>query len=166
MQLLLFLFLPFFLFSLTLGSPADLLYIKKLISDESQLLDSKDYAGLVNIFTTNATYSADRLAPNICGIDNIKAAIARLVPREIETQFATNTESITLLSPLDEQGAASTATGVVYLTAMFFGQGDLAGQTLTFFARYEDKYVKTGDHAYHGGWRISERFFLSFVSGP
>ena len=161
MQLLLLFSL---LFSLTLGSPFDVLYIKKLIADESQLLDSKDYAGLANIFTKNATYNAGRPSPNVYGIDNIQATLAELLPPSLITFQTIRTESITLSPPFDEQGAAGTATGVVYLSATNFGSGDLAGQTLIVLAKYEDKYVKTGDFARYGGWRISERLFFGFVS--
>lgn len=48
MQLLLL--LSFVFFTLTLGSPADILNIQKVIADESHLVDSKNFAELVNIF--------------------------------------------------------------------------------------------------------------------
>lgn len=89
------LLLSLFFISLALGSPSDDVYIKKLVADEAQKVDTK--------------------------------------------------ESITLLPPFDEQGAAGTATGVVYTTVTSIGQGDLTGQALVFFAKYNDKYVKTGD---------------------
>lgn len=161
MQLLLL--LSFVFFSLTLCSPADVLYIKKLIADESQLLDSKDFAGLVDIFTTNATYNAGPPSPDANGIDNIQATLAKILPKEIVTQISTSTESITLLPPFDEQGAAGTATGVVYYSAVEFGTGDSAGKTEIILAKYVDKYVKTGRRARYGGWRISER--RSFIFG-
>ena len=164
MQLLLLCFCVFF--SLALGSPADILYIKKLIADESQLLDSKDFAGLANIFTSNAIYNAGSPSPDRNGIENIQAALAIILPKEIVSQISTSTESITLLAPFDEQGAAGTATGVVYYTAVLFGTGDSAGKTQIILAKYVDKYVKTGDRARYDGWRISERRSFIFVSYP
>lgn len=160
MQLLLL--FSFFFFSLTLGSPADVLYIEKLDADEAQLLDAKDFAGLVNIFTRNATYNPGSPAPNVYGIENIQATLAAILPPGTITQTAINTESITLLPPFDEQGAARTASGVVYTTVSYIGQGDLTGQVLVFFAKFVDKYVKTENTARYAGWRISERFFVAF----
>ena len=154
-----------FLFSFALGSPSDVLYIKKLSTDEPQKLSNKDFDGLENIFTKNATYNAG-IPPNVYGVDEIKAILATILPPEVITQSAITTQSITLLPPFDEQGAAGTATGVVYVTTSYIGQGDLEGQGLFYFARYEDKYVKTGDFARYGGWRISERLYFSFVSCP
>ena len=163
MQLLLVFFL--FFFSLALGSPSDVLYIEKLSADEAQKLDNKDFDGLEKIFTKNATYNAGE-GPNVYGIDNIKPLLASILPPEVISQSTITTSSITLLAPFDEQGAAGSAVGVVYVTASYIGQGDLEGQGLFFFAKYKDKYVKTGDFARYGGWRISERLFVAFVSCP
>lgn len=158
MQLLLLFSL--FLFSLALGSPSDVLYIEKLIADEAQFLDAKDFAGFVNIFTKNATYNAGGSLPNVYGIDNIEAQFSSLLGQEIITQNSINAESIKLLPPFDEQGAAGTATGVISTTAVNF----VAGEVQILFAKYQDKYVKTGDFSRYGGWRISERFFIVIVS--
>ena len=163
MQLLLVLSL--FLFSVAFGSPADVLYIEKLIADEAQLLDAKDFAGLVNIFTKNAAYNRGA-GPNVYGINNIQATLSPILPPEVITQNAVNTESITLLPPFNEQGAAGTASGVVYTTISNIGQGNLTGQVYVNFAKYEDKYVKTGESARYGGWKISQRFLVPFVSCP
>lgn len=157
--------LSLFLFSVAFGSPADVLYIEKLVADEAQLLDAKDFDGLANIFTKNAIYNPGA-GPNINGIDNIQAALSAILPPEVITQDAINTESITLLPPFNEQGAAGTASGVVYTTVSNIGQGDLTGQVYAIFAKYEDKYVKTGESARYGGWKISQRFFVPIVSCP
>ena len=164
MQLLFLLALSFV--CLTLGIPADILYIQKLVADEGQLLDAKNFAGLVDIFTKNASYNPGSPEPTVNGIGSIQATLAAILPPEVITHNAINTESITLSPPFDELGAAGTASGVVYATVSYIGQGDLAGQALIFLAKYEDKYVKTGDFALHGGWRISQRFFIEFVSCP
>ena len=156
--------LSLFFLSVALGSPSDILYIQKLNADEAHKLDNKDFAGLGNIFTKNASYNAGAPSQTVYGIDNIQAILAEILPPELLTENAISTESITLLPPFDEQGAAGTATGVVYSTTANIGQGDLEGQGVFFRAKYKDKYVKTGDFAIHGGWRISERLFISFVS--
>lgn len=158
--------LSLFFVSLALSSPSDVLHIKKLVAEEPQLLDAKDFAGLVNVYTKNATYNTGEGLPNIYGIASIQAALVVDLPPETLTQGAISTESITLLPPFDEQGAAGTATGVLYLTFSYIGQGDLAGQVLVLFAKYEDTYVKTRNSARYGGWRISKRYFVLFVSCP
>lgn len=162
MQLLLLLSL--FFFSLTFGSPSDVLYIKKLTADVAQSLDSKDFAQFVNFFTNNVIYKRGGSSPIINGTHNVKAALADIHPPEVITQTAINTESITLLPPFDEQGAAGRARGVVYVTASYIGQGNLTSQVAVYFAKFEDEYVKTGNIAPYGGWRISRRFFINFVS--
>ncbi|MCJ1266220.1 hypothetical protein MMC22_006103 [Lobaria immixta] len=161
MQLLVLLSLS--LSSLALGSPSDVLYIEKLNADNAQLLDTKNFTGLANVFTKNASYNPG-YGPNIIGIDNIQTTLASLFQPELISQRAITTQSITLLPPFDEQGAAATATGVVYLTIAQIGQGDLAGQALIVFGKFVDKYVKTGDFGRYGGWRISERVGVRFVS--
>ncbi|MCJ1462889.1 hypothetical protein MMC07_001493 [Pseudocyphellaria aurata] len=155
------LLLSLFFVPLSLESPSDDLYIKKLTADEAQTLDAQNFPKLADFFIKNATYNAG-IGPTVYGIDSIKAVLATHLPPEVITQNNISTESITLLPPFDEQGAASTAIGVVYTTAAYIGQGNLTGQALIFFAKYEDKYVKTGDFAHHGGWKISERFFVPF----
>ncbi|MCJ1429665.1 hypothetical protein MMC29_007580 [Sticta canariensis] len=160
MQLLLL--LPFYFFSFALGSLSDILYIEKLNADEAQALDNKDFAALEDIFTKNATYNHNfPSSPTVYGIDKIKTVLASDAPPGVISQNTASTESIQLLPPFDEQGAASTATGVVYTTTSFIGQGDLEGQGLFFFAKYKDKYVKTGNFALYGGWRISERIYIA-----
>lgn len=164
MQLLLLLSL--FFFSIACGSPPDVLYIEKLSADQSQALDNKDFAALKNIYAKNAVYNPGLPAPNTYGVDKIQALLASFFPKEVISQNLVSTESITLQPPFDEQGAAGTATGVVYLTVSYIGQGATEGQALVLFAKFNDKYVKTGDFAFHGGWRISQRFFTLFVSCP
>ncbi|MCJ1424014.1 hypothetical protein MMC29_001901, partial [Sticta canariensis] len=158
----LFLLLSLFLSSFALGSPSDVLYIQKLDADDAQKLDNKDFAGLEHIFTKTATYIDTGADPQqtYYGIGNIRAFLAEVFPPERITQNVISTESITLLPPFDEQGAASTATGVVYLTSTSIGQGDSEGQGLVVFAKYKNNYIKTEDFASYGGWRIGEQFFI------
>lgn len=164
----LFLLLSLFFSSFALASPSDVLYIEKLDADDVQKLDNKDFAGLTNIFTKNATYIDTGAVPQRTydGISNIQAFLAEVFPPERLTQNVISTESITLLPPFDEQGAAGTATGVVYLTSTTIGQGDSEGQGLVVFAKFKNNYIRTEDLAFYGGWRITEQFFIPVVSCP
>lgn len=152
-----------FFFSLVLSSPSDVLYIQKLFIDNVQLLDAKDFAGLVNIFTKDSINNPG-VGPNIIGIENIQATLATIYPPEVITQTAISTQSVTLLPPFDEQGAAGTASSVDYVSATYIGQGNLTGQALVGIGKFNHKYAKTGDFALHGGWRISESYLTLFVS--
>lgn len=164
----LFLLLSLFLFPVALGSPSDILYLEKLNADVAQVVDSKNLTGLVNIFTENAIFNYNRGAgtASVVGVDKIQALLARTVPPEVISARFVGTESFTLLPPFDEQGAASTATGVVYIALIYIGQGHLAGQSATLYGKFDDIYVKTSDFTLYGGWRISQRFSTEFVSCP
>ena len=152
--------------SLAFGSSDDVLYIEKLVADEGILLDTKNFAGLANIFTPNGSYNAN--APGepstVYGIQNIQAILAKIIGPGTITHNAVSTQSITLGPEFNEQGAAGAATGVIYVVFTFIGQKDLAGQALSFYAKYEDTYVRTGDISLYAGWRISTRSFIGFVS--
>ena len=120
MQLLLL--LPLFFFSLALGSPSDVLYIKKLNADVAQASDNKAFSEFETFFTKNVTYNIGVAGePNVYGLDNLKAKLTEILPPGSITQQAVNTQSITLLPPFDEQGAAGTATSVVYSVITFIG---------------------------------------------
>ena len=70
--------------------------------------------------TKNATYNPG-FGPNVYEIDAIQASVAEILVPEVITQVNVNTESITLLPPFDEQGAAGTATSVIYVPTIFIG---------------------------------------------
>lgn len=149
-------------YCLAFGSPSDIDNIVKVSADEVRYLDKKDFASFSKVFTKNATYNAGE-GPNVYGIPSIQKVLANIV-KDVPSQSALSTTSINLLPPYDEQGSASAAEAEIYTTDTFFGRGDLSGQVLVFFAKYVDKYEKTADVATYGGWRISQRFFVSFVS--
>ena len=151
-----------FFLSLALGSPSDIDNIEKVSADEVRALDRKDFASFSKYFTQNASYNAGA-GPNVYGVPAIQKLLKAVV-QNVPSQSALTTTSITLLPPFDEQGDATAAEAEVYTTDTFFGTGKLAGQILTFYAKYEDKYEKTTDSANYGGWKLSQRFFVSFVS--
>ncbi|MCJ1269034.1 hypothetical protein MMC22_008922 [Lobaria immixta] len=156
------LFISLFFFSLALASPADVHYLGQLIEDEAQLFDAKDLAGFANLFTKNATYNPD--TTNVHGMNNIEKILSRVFLSEVISQSAVKTKSFALLPTFNGQGAAGTATGTVYTTISFIGQGNLTGQVYTVFAEHNDMYVKTEQFARYGGWKISERFFVEFYT--
>ena len=59
----------------------------------------------------------------------------------------------------------SKATALTYVTTTYFGHGNLTGQTLALYGRFQDDLVKTKDVG-HGGWRIDARVLTPFVRSP
>lgn len=117
----------------------------------------------MNLFTQKFTSNVNREL-TVSGVDALQAAFVNTFVPELIPQNAISTESITLLPPFDEQGSAGSATGILYFTTTTIGRGDLAGQALTVFVKFEDKYVKTGGFARYGGWRINAQNYIAIVS--
>lgn len=128
-----------------------------------RVITTSDVKDFVNLFTQNVTYNVNGEL-TISRADALQAASVNTFVPELIHQHAISTESITLLPPFDGESAARSATGVLYFTTTTIGRGDLAGQALTAFVKFEDKYVKTGIFARYGGWRINARNNIAIVS--
>ena len=158
---LLFLALTF-LFTPSLTSPSDILYIQKLTADFSINLDTKNYKALDTEFLPTATYDAG--SGVVTGLPNIKKLLSGIVANAV-TQGSITTQSISL-SPqsFDTQGSASEASAATYGIVTNIGQGKNAGKVFTVYGLWKDKLVKMGNFAEYGGWRFSARVFQSLVS--
>lgn len=168
MHLPLLLKLSLFSFVLpSFGSPADILYIQKSLSDFALISDSGSISGVPDfstfdkVFTNNATFDFDSPLGVVRGLANVETAFKRNLPPGTVTQNAVSTESI-LLSGFDDQGSARRATALSYLTTTFLGQGNLTGEIVTLYVRFEDTLVKTNLQG-NGGWRITSRITKYFV---
>lgn len=152
---------------LSLGSPTDILYIQKCLSDYAFIADSGSFTGvpdfstLGNVFTHNATYDFGGPPGLLRGLADIEASFKVIFPPGTISQNKVTTKSISL-SGFDDQGSASEATALSYDTNTFFGQGNLTGQIVTSYARFSDKLVKTNLLG-NGGWRITTRVTSRFV---
>lgn len=164
MQLLLLLALIFF--SPALGSPSDVLYINMLNADVAQATDKAAYSEFGNFFAKDAHYNFGGPGLDAYGVNQITAGFINNVPAGSIQVNVVSSESIRLLPPFDDLGAAGNATGVQYKEVVFVGQGSLQGQSYTAFGKYNDKYIKTGEFTRYGGWRIQERLWTYFVSFP
>lgn len=153
---------------LSLGSPADILYIQKCLSDFAIISDSGSLSGVPDfstfnqVFTNNITLDFGAPPGVIHGLANVEAVFTKNIPPGTITQNAVTTQSISL-SGFDVQGSASGATALSYLTLTYFGQGNLTGQIVALYVRFEDTLVKTNLRE-NGGWRISTRISKYFVS--
>lgn len=157
--------LPFlaltFLFSPSLSSPGDVLYIKELTADFAINLDAKNFNAFDSEFIPTATY--DPGPGPVTGIPNIKKALAGIVVGNV-TQSSLTTQSISLSPTFDTQGSASRASATTYAIVSYIGQRADAGKVFIVYGLFKDQLVKTGDFGDYGGWRFRSRVFQSLVS--
>lgn len=151
-----------FLFSTpSLSSPSDVLYIEKLTADFAINLDLKNFKAFEVEFIPTATYDPGNGA--VKGVPAIQKALAAVVGNNV-TQSSLTTQSINLAPPFDVQGAAGKASAITYAIVSYIGQDDDAGKVFIFYGLFKDKLVKTGDFGNYGGWKFSERAFVTLVS--
>lgn len=167
MRNLLFHFALLFCFSSpSLCSPDDYQNIEKVAAQYSILIDRLNFAALDTVFTSNATFNFHNpKVPLLHGIEAIERTLAALAPPGTVSQHTVSTHSISL-SGSDRKtdgGAASTAQALSYTVATYFGTGNLTGQILTYYGKFDDTLVKTSLPG-NGGWRIDTRDLGFFVS--
>lgn len=151
------------LFTPSLSSPSDILYIQKLTADFSITLDTKAFDAFDQQFLKNATYQAGLEAEIAVGIPAIKKTLAAIVGTLL-TQGSVTTQSISLAS-FDCQGSASRASAITYAIITNIGKAPAdKGKVYVVYGFWKDVLVKTGDFAEYGGWRFSARVFQSLVS--
>ena len=127
------------------------LEIRQKISLYALAIDQKNFGLLSDVFTPNAVAN---YPPNniITGLPAIQAFLKSQLA-DIVTQ---HTISSTVVDFVDKRFPNSTS----YLVAYYFGQGNLTGQTLSFYGRYLDRWEFKD-----GGWRSRSRELVFFVSG-
>ena len=143
-----------FLFTPSISSPDDVLYIQKLIADFSLNLDAKNFQAVDSTFLPTATFDSDTGV--VTGIPAIKKFLAGIVQNNA-TQSTLSTQSIDLAAPFDVQGSASNASATSYLSVSYIGQGVNAGKVIVASGSFKDQLVKTGDFGIYGGWKFSSR---------
>ena len=127
--------------------------IRDKISLYSIALDTKNFALLSEVLTVDTVGNYGLPPPNalVHGLaDNqkvLKAAIDGYVTQE--------TISTTVVDFIDESSPNSTA----YLVANYFGKGNLTGQLLSVYGKYEDSWAFEA-----GSWKIKSRTLSFFVS--
>ena len=166
MRCLLFLSALLFLFSSpSAGSPDDYQNIEKVASQYSILLDTLNFSALGTVFTNNATFDFHNpKVPILHGIEAIKKTLAALAPPGTVSQHTVSTHSISLSgSDPKTDGGAHRAQALSYTVATYFGTGNLTGQVLTYYGKFNDTLVKTSLPE-NGGWRIEYRELGFFVS--
>ncbi|MCJ1470567.1 hypothetical protein MMC07_009213 [Pseudocyphellaria aurata] len=167
MRCLLFhLSLLLFCSSLSFGSPDDYQNIEKVASQYSIIIDKLDFSALDTVFASNATFNFNNpKVPLLHGIEAIEKTLAALAPPGTVSQHTVSTHSIDLFGAngKTDGGGASTARALSYTVATYFGTGNLTGQVLTYYGKFDDTLVKTSLPE-NGGWRIDTRTLGFFVS--
>lgn len=156
MRYLLFHFALLFCFSSpSFGSPDDYQNIANVGAKYSYEIDDLNFDALDTVFTSNATFNFHNpKVPILHGIQAIKKTLAALAPPGTVSQHTVSTHSISLSG--SDRGAASTAQARSYTVATYFGTGNLTGQILTYYGKFDDTFVKTSLPG-NGGWRIDNR---------
>lgn len=151
----------------SLGASPDNDYIRNCLADFAFIADSGSLSGVPQfsrfheVFTKNITFDFGSLPGVVRGLANVENVYVKNFPPGTVTQNAVTTERISL-SEFDDQGSASRATALSYITSSYFGQGNLTGQRVALYVRLQDTLLKTKLEG-NGGWRIDTRIARYFV---
>lgn len=127
--------------------------IRDKVSLYSQALDTKNLALLSEVYTVDVVANYSLPPPNalVYGL----AENQKVLKAQIDDYVTQETISTIVVDFLDESGPNSTA----YLVANYFGTGNLTGQILNVFGKYEDSWAFED-----GSWKIKKRILSTFVS--
>ncbi|KAI9706777.1 MAG: hypothetical protein M1820_004748 [Bogoriella megaspora] len=119
--------------------------IRNSIARYCLILDTKSWADLSYVFTSEADASYPFPGGDLHGVESIRGAIrTRLEP--VTTQHAVTTQMI----HVNENG--DIASAVTYFTGVHFGTERYEGEALTAYGKYEDDLVFSNEQ-----WRIKKR---------
>lgn len=136
------------------GRPEIDLEIRNKLSLYAIHLDNKQFDRLDEIFTSDvvANYGLPGTAGIYHGLTAVKDFLRSNLPPNSITQHAITTIVIDFS---DESTPVSTA----YVTANYFGQGNLTGQAVAVYAVYLDQWTDDG-----GQWKLKDRTTSYVVS--
>lgn len=127
--------------------------IRDKISLYSIALDTKNFALLSEVLTVDVVADYGLPPPN--ALVHGLAENQKVLKAAIDHYTTQETISTTVVDFIDENSPNSTA----YLVANYFGKGNLTGQLLSVYGKYEDKWAFEG-----GSWKIKNRILSFFVS--
>ena len=127
--------------------------IRDKVSLYSIALDTKNLALLSEVYTVDVVANYSLPPPNalVSGL----AENQKVLKAQIDDYVTQETISTIIVDFVDESSPNSTA----YLVANYFGTGNLTGQLLNVFGKYEDKWAFE-----EGSWKIKNRTLSLFVS--
>ncbi len=127
--------------------------IRDKISLYSIALDTKNFALLSEVLTVDVVADYGLPPPN--ALVHGLAENQKVLKAAIDHYTTQETISTTVVDFIDENSPNSTA----YLVANYFGKGNLTGQLLSVYGKYEDRWAFEG-----GSWKIKNRILSFFVS--
>ena len=123
------------------------------ISLYSIALDTKNFALLSEVLTVDTVANYGLPPPN--ALVHGLAENQKVLKASIDGYVTQETISTTVVDFIDKDSPNSTA----YLVANYFGKGNLTGQLLSVYGKYEDQWAFEG-----GSWKIKNRTLSFFVS--
>lgn len=129
------------------------LEIRNKLSLYAIRLDTKEFGLLDEVFTADvvANYSLPGTAGTYYGLTAVEDFLKSNLPPNVVTQHAITTIVIDFS---DE----STPTSVSYVTANYFGQGNLTGQSVAIYGSFRDQWTSDG-----WSWKLKNRTFTYVV---
>lgn len=118
--------------------------IEAVLNRYATSLDTKQYAGLKDVFITDVLVNYIEMGVECRGVDSVIDLVSGVLDR------CGNTQHLLGNFRIDVQGDRATAS--CYLQAIHVGLGDYSDRLLTVWGEYRDELLRTGD-----GWRISYR---------
>lgn len=131
-------------------SPADVLAIQDTINLYALTVDSQQFEKLDDVFDPMVTGDF-QLGTPVTSLAQVKTALSGA----LEGKKSFHAISTKMIDITDKSAAKSTA----YFAATFFGQGDLAGESVIAYGRYEDTWRKDGK----ASWLITNRLLTYTV---
>lgn len=159
-----------FVLVLATGKLEDKSDIDDLLNAFNLYIDGKQYSKLGEIFTRDVTYDpGPRKDPGqlVQGLDAIINIPKTEIPDTVVSFTQLSTKLIKFVPPFDRKGRSDRAEAVSYNFNLFFGAGNLTGQTYFFYIKYVDKEIVRTNETGYGGWRIKFRkleLVVSFIS--
>ncbi|MCJ1348168.1 hypothetical protein MMC31_006399, partial [Peltigera leucophlebia] len=149
-----------FVLVLATGRLEDKSNIEDLLNAFNLLIDEKKYSKLGGIFTPDVTYDPgpgkDPGQP-VRGLDAIINIPKTEIPDTVASYTQLSTKLIKFVPPFDKEGRSDRAEAVSYNFYLFFGAGNLTGETYFFYVKYLDKEIVRTKEPGFGGWRIKFR---------
>lgn len=152
---------------LATGNLEDKSNIEDSLNAFNLLIDKKEYSKLGNIFTPDVTYDpgpGKASGPLVQGLPAIINIPKKEIPDSVASFTQLSTKLIKFLPPFDKAGRSDRAEAVSYNFFLFFGAGNLTGETYFFYVKYEDKEIVRTKEPGFGGWRIKFRKLELIVS--
>lgn len=148
-----------FVLVIATGKLEDKSNIEDLLNAFNLLVDEKKYSRLGEIFTPDVVYDEGPDVPDrpVRGVAAIKDIIKKTVPAKVVSYSLLSTKLIKFIPPFDKEGRSDRAAAFSYSTFVFFGAGNLTGESFILFVKHEDKEIVRTKEPGSGGWRIKNR---------